>query len=265
VDCALGTVAGGIANIVEELQGVHRNATKDGRGQSRSTTVRVEADCVNVGTSNPTEWQQGVSHSQVGDMVDVVKTPICPKAQPHPEPVVTPSTELNRPILVDLDSLSNHNAYNNAAAQGTNKTSAPNLKRTHCQPRLRAVPCAKQLLAGAANATAGEASSGGIPKAIPHAQRYKDHPGYENLRDFGEGEESSLRPPALQPKNHGVSEHLTLEENAMKFPRLFGYYLLTSANMVFFCADSSPTWNTMLGAAPWLQLPGCGRSQGWCQ
>jgi hypothetical protein len=107
VESAVGDVAAGIAKIMAELHAAGIHASKEHRAQSRSTTVRLEAEWVNAGTSNSNDLQHTVSHSHVGDMPEAATPPKHADIQQNPEPGAGPSAVPQRPIVVDLDALSN--------------------------------------------------------------------------------------------------------------------------------------------------------------
>lgn len=199
--------------LLEELQAAGRHGSKEGRVQSRSNTVHVQTVCANDGILTPTAPELRASQSNAGDMVEDVTPARGRDRQQPPHPGVTPSAEENRPILVDLDAISSHNADKSADHVGRKRTADTSVRRVHCQPRLRVVPCVRKLLGVADNESDGDASAGGNPPSNPNGARYKDPPGYENVRDFGSGEDLHYKPPLLQPKTHGVSVRSTLENN----------------------------------------------------
>lgn len=138
-----------------------------------------------------------------------VTTPNCAGKGPTAQQAWPLGTEPNRPILVELDDTSNHSGDNHAPVQGQIATPDSHVMRVHAQPRLRVVPCAKKLLAVAATTPSGETSADVSHPPTTMKRRYKDPPGYSDARDFGVTEEPFMKPPLLQPKNHGVSRHLT--------------------------------------------------------
>ena len=203
VEDVLASVAGDIANIMGELKAICRIVRDDAAVRGPSNNVRMQPPHTNVATSNPYDWQQCVSHSNAGDMVEDATTPL--------QQVDPPGTEANRPILVDLENTSKESGDNNGTFGVRTQTPESHSKRVHSQPRGRVVPCAKKLLGVAANAGIGECSAGAIVSPTPYSNRYKDPPGYENVTDFGAPEEPYFKPPLLQPKNHGVRPHLIMD------------------------------------------------------
>ena len=209
VEDGIGSVAGDIANVMGELRAISRNVREDTAVRARRLKVRMQAPRTNAATSKTSDWQQCVSLSNAGDMVDDVATPRCPRKElpvQHEEP---PGTEAKRPILVDLDNTSKESGDNNDLFGVRKRTPESVGKRVHSQPRLRVVPCAKKLLATTANAATGECSAGVIATPTLYAPKYKDPPGYENATDFGATEEPYFKPPLLQPKTNGVRPHPT--------------------------------------------------------
>ena len=209
VDDSVGKISQGVARLLEELHGMARNARKEARAQSRSTTVRVQGEWVNAATSNPSDWQQCYSHSDAGDKMEAVKTPECPAEPAMTQPVATPCNESNQPILVDLDNLSNDSDDHRAADEGPGQTPDSRGNRVHCQPRQRVVPCTRKILAKKPSATDGEASTRSRPNPNMYTPMYKDPPGYGNVTDFGAGNEHRWKPPTLQPRTTGVREQQT--------------------------------------------------------
>lgn len=204
VETAVGNVAAGIAKIMDELHGAGIHASKEERAQSRSTTVRLQAEWVNVGTSNPNDLQHTVSHSQVGDMAEAATPPKRLDMQQNPQPVAGPSGVAKCPIVVDLDALPDDSADNNADADARKRTPGTNANRAHRQPRQRVVACSRKVLGVAETESDEDGSVGVNPTPTASARRYRDPPGYEDAVDFGVGERY-WKPPMLQPKTHGVS------------------------------------------------------------
>ena len=222
VEDAVGQVCEGIANIMGELEVMGRNASKYARVHSPSTTVHLEADGLNVGTSNLFEREQCGSQSNGAHGVDAVKTPECPTEQVQPEVERTPRKRMNSPILVDLDTLSNGSEEKTTPSEACDRTPDSRGKRVHCQPRLRAVPCARKLLVGASTVTIGDGGAGPHRSPTTYAPRYRNPPGYNNVTDFGASDEPYFKPPALQPKTNGVSRITTLCRNIFdKFTLLY--------------------------------------------
>lgn len=219
VEDAVVNVGEGIANIVQELQGRVRHASQDGRVESRSTTVRIDGVGVNHGPSTQKDWQQCVSQSKVGDKSERGTPPRRNDAHQLPEAVADRSAELKRPIVVDLDSVSNGSADDIQTTDARKRTTEAIVNRVHSHPRLRVVPCARKLLGVPGNARNEGATAGEEHNPIPKLPRYKDPPGYNDARDFGVSDEPSCSPPALQPKTHGVSGHVCFRICFMCLPR----------------------------------------------
>lgn len=188
VEDAIVGVAGGIETIVRELKRIGRMVRED-------PALRPPGSTANPGNS--------------GDMVEFTTTPNCPDKEPVTLRLESTPTDANRRVLVELDDTSNQNADDEGTDGGEHQTPETHLKRVHAQPRLRVVPCAKTVLGVAATAATGETRSGATPNPIVRAPRYKDPPGYDDLKDFGDTEGPCFKPPLLQPKTHGVSRDLT--------------------------------------------------------
>lgn len=210
VETAVGNVATGVSNIIEELHGAGIHASKEARAHSRSTTVRLEAEWADAGTSNPNELQQLVSQSQVGDMAEDVTPPKRTDKDHPPQPVGRPSSQPKCPIVVDLVSISNDSADKDEDHDIRKRIPETTANRVHRQPRQRVVPIARKLLAVADSETDDDGDEGIDPTNNARNRRYKDPPGYGDATDFGVGE-PSCKPPTLQPKTHGVREHPPLE------------------------------------------------------
>lgn len=205
---AIGTVSTGITTILGKLDAIGCMVVKDGGGRPSGHTANMQEQHTNVATSSPSEWQHALSHSNADDMVEVATTPNCPEKEQPPEEVERPAAGPKRPIVVDLDNSSSQSADSSADAIQRTRTPASHVKRVHSQPRQRVVPCARGTLAVARNEAIPESSAEGPPSPTLRATRYKDPPGYENVTDFGVSHEPYLKPPLLQPKNHGVSRQL---------------------------------------------------------
>ena len=207
VEDAIGSVAANVSNIAEELRAARRKQRDDGRGQVPGNVDQSQDPHMNVATSHPSDWQHCLSQSNAGDMVEDVTTPNCAEKEPTPHAVHLPGTKANSPVFVDLENTSNQSADDNAPVDLRNRTPESRGKRVHSQPRQRVVPCAKRLLGVPATPASTESSGDPSPPPPACARRYKDPPGYHNLRDFGVTEEPYPKPPLLQPKTHGVSRH----------------------------------------------------------
>lgn len=265
---AIASVAGSIANIAQELRIVCRMRRKDVRDKPRGNTAHMEVPHMNVGTSNPSEWHPCTSQTNAGDMVEDVTTPNCTEKeatqQLHP-----PGTDANRPVLVVLDNSSDQGGENNEEVDANRRTPLSHAKRDHCQPRKRVVACAKRLEGVTATATSAETSADVTPEPPVCTRRYKDPPGYTNVRDFGASEEPCIRPPLLQPKTHGVSGHPTPSHRwdtvSVIVVCVFACPPDDGKGWPLCCADSTAPRNKMLGIAPGIQQLGRGRGEGRCE
>lgn len=207
VEEAIGSVGEGITNIMRELDGMGRMFRLNVGAKPPGEAVHMQAPHTNAATSHPSEWQQGQSQSNACDMAGGVTTPTCHEREAPATQGDPPGTEARRPILVDLDNSSNDSRDNDETTALRNRIHETLGNRVHNQPRQRVVPCAKKLLCAAATSPIGETNAPDPPTLHPRATRYKDPPGYSDLRDFGTSVEPASRPPLLQPKTHGVSRH----------------------------------------------------------
>ena len=240
VEEAVGSVSAGITNIMTELHVMMRLPSKDDRVQSPSRTVRLQADSVKIGASNPSDCRQRESHCNVRDTAPPVQTAHTHYKQRTPQHVLPLSAGLNPPILVDLDNMSDHSGSNTGAVECRNRTPESNARRVHSQPRLRVVPCAKNLLGVAGQAAHDEGGAGATTFPIPKEHRYKDPPGYDDVRDFGVSDEPQFKPPALQPKTHGVRQHSTLCMNiCYRFQASFE--VISNQALIFFLECRPPS------------------------
>jgi hypothetical protein len=205
VEAAIGNVSAGVTHIIGEMEVMGRNVCQAGRGQSHSTTVPIQHDPPNAGISSPSGGQRGASQSKAGGMVEDVATPHRPPKQPPSQPEEVPGMGMDRPILVDLDDTSSGSENNGFRVEGRDRNAMTLGARVHTQPRLRSVPCARQLLAGADTETTADTSAEGSPSRPPQSTRYKDPPGYKDCPDFGTSAQLSYKVPSLHPKTNGVS------------------------------------------------------------
>jgi hypothetical protein len=194
VEAAIGNVSVGVTHIMGEMEVMGRNVCHAHGGQSRSTTVPIHPDPPNAAISSPSGGQRAASQSKAGGMVEDVATPHRPPKQPPSQPVEIPGTGMDRPILVDLDDTSSGSEGRNVMTLGA---------RVHTQPRMRAAPCSRQLLAPE---TSADTSAEGSPSRAPQSSRYKDPPGYKDCTDFGISAQLSYKVPSLHPKTNGVSQ-----------------------------------------------------------
>jgi hypothetical protein len=206
VEAAIGNVSVGVTHIIGEMEVMGRNVYKAGRGQSHSTTVPIQHDPPNAGISSPSGGQRDASQSKAGGMVEDIATPHRPPKQPPSQPLEVSGTGMDRPILVDLDDTSSGSKDNGFRVEGRDRNAMTLGARVHSQPRLRAVPCARQLLAGAVAETTEDTSAEGSPSRAPQSTIYKDPPGYKDCTDFGTSTQLSYKVPSLHPKTNGVSQ-----------------------------------------------------------
>lgn len=206
VEDAIGTVAGSIGKILEELSVMGGTFRAHLAVRPAGNTVHVQSPHTNVETSYPSDWHQCMSQSNAADMVEVVRTPNAPEKSTPQQQMKPPAPQANRPILVDLDNTSDQSGENGAAGDFRRRTPESQVKRVHNQPRLRVVPCAKKVLGVASTAATADTTAEASPDPTLYRPRYKDPPGYSDARDFGGTGETPYKPPLLQPKNHGVSE-----------------------------------------------------------
>lgn len=204
IEDAVGIVGGDIAIIKHRLQDEGRHANKDDKDQSCSTTVPIQGHCVNEGTTNPKDSQQCASQTKVGETLEHTEVPVCNVQHELAQAVVTPSSGHMPAVVVEISSESGDE---NAAVDDRKRTSGSIVQRLHSQPRLRIVPCAKKLKGVTDTARKRPPSAGANPNSVPNVPRYRDPPGYDDVRDFGGPQEPYCKPPALQPKTNGVSEH----------------------------------------------------------
>ena len=199
---AIVNMEGGIANIMGELKAMSDMLRHDAGARPHANTAQMQG-----ARSKHDDWQHAVSQSNEPDMVQDITTPNCPRKEPTPPQVQPQATKAKYPIVVDWENTSNQSGDKNE--RGGLRTPQPDsiVKRVHSQPRQRVVLCAKRLLGVPASAGTAETSTDASRSAVRGATKYKDPPGYENARDFGDGEQPHYRPPSLQPKTHGVSIH----------------------------------------------------------
>jgi hypothetical protein len=206
VEAAIGNVSVGVTNIIGEMEVMGRNVCQAGRGQSHSTTVPVLHDPPNVAQSSPSGGHRGASQSKAGGMVEDVATPHRPPKQPPSQLAEVPGTGMDMPILVELDDTSSGSEDNVFRVEGRDRNVTTLAARVHTQPRKKAVPCARQLLAGSATDTTADTSAEGSPSRAPQSSKYKDPPGYKDRTDFGTSAQLSYKVPSLHPKTNGVSQ-----------------------------------------------------------
>lgn len=206
-EAAFVSFKGGIADIMKELKGMGRTIREDPEGRQPANTVHMQAAHGNVATSHAAEAQQGLSHNNECDMVEVVTTPNCRHNNPPAEEAEPSPADDNRPVIVDLVNTSDQSGDDNGADEFRTRTPVSEGRRVHSQPRLRVVPCAQRILGVAGTARTADTRAATSPIPTARSPRYKDPPGYDDVRDFGEGEEALYKPPLLQPKTHGVSPH----------------------------------------------------------
>jgi hypothetical protein len=206
VEDSMGTVAGSISNIMGELEVVGHLLREEVGRIPPAGASHMQVPHTNAATSYPSGWQQGLSQSNAGDMAGAILTHNSPGKESPPSAVQPPGTEATRPIVLDLENISDESGDNNDENDLRNRTAESLIaKRVHSQPRQRVVPCAKTQLCVGGKAQNGETSAQEPPSRTARTIRYKDPPGYSNARDFGSGEEDTCKPPLLQPKTHGVS------------------------------------------------------------
>lgn len=202
VENAIANMEGGLANIMGELKAMSDMLRHDAGTRPHANTAHVQG-----ARAKHDDWQHAVSQSNEPDMVQDVTIPNCPRKEPTTPQVQPQATKAKYPIVVDLENTSNQSGDRND--RGGLRTPPPDsiVKRVHSQPRQRVVLCAKRVLGVAASAGTAETSTDASRSAVRGATKYKDPPGYENARDFGDGEQPHYRPPSLLPKTHGVSNH----------------------------------------------------------
>ena len=206
VEDSMGTVAGGISNIMGELEVMGRVLREKAVATPPAGADHMQVPHTNAATSDPSDWHQDLSQSNAGDMADAIPTQNSPRKEPPPSALQPPGTGATRPIVVDTIAISDESEDNNDENHLRNRTPESLIaKRVHSQPRQRVVPCAKTLLCAGGKAQNGETSAEEAPSRTACTIRYRDPPGYSNARDAGSGEEDTCKPPLLQPKTHGVS------------------------------------------------------------
>ena len=211
-DC-IGTVAGGMSNLLGELESISRKLRENGGAKAPASGIQMQEPHTNAATSKPSDWHQSMSQSNAGGMAEGTTTRGCPEKEPPLTPAQPPAAEATRPILVDLDNISSHSGDADDEIDLRNRTPDSLARRVHSRPRLRVVPSPKKILCEGASSGPAEPSAHEPPSAGARTTRYKDPPGYSDLRDFGEAPEPYCKPPKLQPKTHGVSPHTPLSHH----------------------------------------------------
>ena len=195
--------------------GQHCESPRNDGDMSEDTTTPMALD-------NQAKSATGVSHKSDGNLALADTTQRAMEKQStaatggshidKAENGTTPATggltvgEPNAALLVNLDSLTSQSG-NSAPFEVRRRPPRTTPRLLHTQPRMRAVPCARQLPCTPAAATNGEGRRVATPNPIHRAVRYKDPPGYNDATDFGVAYTPILKPPKLQPRTNGVSCH----------------------------------------------------------
>lgn len=205
VEETLGTVLGGIADIGAELDVIgHRlGQSEDGEHTYHTYGGLMKETHPDVAASTPSNRHRCLGESHVGE-------PLTDKGSPtSPQNVSVRDTGgarggLRHPIVVD-DDRSSHSGHGKAACGASGLHVAPIAARVHANPRMRLPPFAQRVLGLESPAKGATETAEASPKQAPHATKYKDPPGYEDVADFGASRDTGITPPILHPKKIGVS------------------------------------------------------------
>ena len=191
VEHAIGGVAAGIAKYDRDYEVQGADTHVGGNDHAPNNADSALAPDVDVQTQNPPCGHPCTSH-HTG-----------PENPTPPPPVVTPCTEHSTPVLVNLGSTSDGTG-GGAAFQCKKRTPELRGKRVNRQPRARVVPCHRRVIGSSTTSTNSRSSEGATTNHTAAAVKYRDPPGYSDVRDFAIPDKPYYTPPRMKPRSNGV-------------------------------------------------------------